>query len=319
MNIKLLKEDDYISVMNSENKKWREENVKQGTFKSFDGTKINYYYAIPKERKGNIMMFHGYSEFFGKYHEMAWYFFQEGYAFFFMEMRGHGYSQRFVNRMDYVWIDTYDNYVDDQKAFYDKVVKDKLGKKPLYLFCHSMGGAVGALFLEKYPDIFKKAVLSSPMLQINTGSYPRLVARAVMWYARRRRLGKMPGPGQREWDPDDRADREYTYSKARYDYIKEMQLEDVHHQTCCATFGWMDASFKADRKLVRNASKCVTPVLLFQAGADTLVTAKGQNRFAKKAHDVTVVRYEKAAHEIFSDAYDTRVDYFTRLFTFLQS
>lgn len=319
MKIRLLGEDDYLAVMNSENKKWRDANVRQGTFKSFDGAVMNYYYAIPKDCRGSIMMFHGYSEFFGKYHEMSWYFYQEGYAFFLMEMRGHGYSERLVDRMDYVCIDDFEKYVDDEKAFYDKVVRDKLNHRPLYLFCHSMGGAVGAFFLEKYPDVFKKAVLSSPMLQINTGDIPMPVVNMMIWYAKRKRLMKKPGPGQREWNPDDRADREYTYSKARYDYVKEQQLSDVHHQTCCATYGWMAASFKADKKILKNASKVTTPVLLFQAGKDTLVRPEGQNGFAKKAHDVTIVRYENSAHEIFSDAYETRVDYYNRLFNFLQS
>ena len=32
-----------------------------------------------------------------------------------------------------------------------------------------MGGAIGAKFLEDYPEYFDRAVLSSPMLEINTG------------------------------------------------------------------------------------------------------------------------------------------------------
>ena len=43
---------------------------------------------------------------------------------------------------------------------------------PLFLFGHSMGGCVSALFLEKYPDTFKAAVLTSPMLKMLFGTMP---------------------------------------------------------------------------------------------------------------------------------------------------
>ena len=56
----------------------------------------------------------------------------------------------------------------------DEVVKKK--GESVFLFAHSMGGGIGALFLEKYQEYFEKAVLSSPMMEINTGNYSENMA-----------------------------------------------------------------------------------------------------------------------------------------------
>ena len=168
--IELLGEDDFLEAMNGPCKKWRESCVKDGYFSSFDGTKIHYYYAVPESPKAVIVMFHGFCEFFGKYHEMAWYFYQKGYGFFFPEMRGHGLSGGKLPEKDLVHVRNYRQYVADMKIFFESIVKIKAAPNiPKLLFAHSMGGAIGALYLEKYPDDFKGAILSSPMLRLKTG------------------------------------------------------------------------------------------------------------------------------------------------------
>ena len=314
----IVNEDGYTEFMNTTVARWLAESVHHATFKSFDGTTLSYFYAIPKEHKANIQMFHGFSEGFPKYHEMAYYFYSQGYAFFFLEMRGHGYSGRFIDNEDYVYIEDYDKYVEDEKAFYDRIVRDKLYRKPLYLFSFSMGGAVAALFIEKYPEAFRKAVMTSPMLEIRTGGIPWPVVHAVMFYAKRRRVMKTPGPGQHPFDAEhDDYNRDRAISKSRYDYVRGYQVLDHHYRTCCATYAWMDASFKADKKLMRHAKEIQTPILLFSAGADELVEPKAHEEFARKAQNVQLMRYDDSHHEIFSDKYETRLDFYTRMFDFI--
>jgi lysophospholipase len=81
-DIKLLGEDDFYDVMKGTVQPWIKSTVKSGYFESYDFTEIHYYYAIPENPRGIIVMVHGFCEFFGKYHEMAWYFYQLGYALF---------------------------------------------------------------------------------------------------------------------------------------------------------------------------------------------------------------------------------------------
>ena len=88
--IHFLGEKDYIPVMESQNRLWREQHVKNGKITTRDGIRLNYYYAEHPQPKAVVVILHGYCGFWGKYHEFAWYLWQAGYTIFFLEQRCHG-------------------------------------------------------------------------------------------------------------------------------------------------------------------------------------------------------------------------------------
>ena len=120
--IHFLGEKDYIPVMESQNRLWREQHVKNGKITTRDGIRLNYYYAEHPRPKAVVVMLHGYCGFWGKYHEFAWYLWQAGYTIFFLEQRCHGYSGGKLPEYDVVHIDTFDTYVKDLREFMDRVV-----------------------------------------------------------------------------------------------------------------------------------------------------------------------------------------------------
>ena len=67
-----------------------------------------------------------------------------------MEHRGHGRSGCLSKSCNtQVEVESFDYYVKDLKTFLNEVVlKDKRFNNNLYLFAHSMGGAIGTIFLE---------------------------------------------------------------------------------------------------------------------------------------------------------------------------
>ena len=161
LGIKLIKDVDYDEYMENENPRWRSEYVKQGDFSSFDGLNLRYYHASQgegKEPKGCIVMLHGYCGFWGKFHEVAHFFWQAGFDVFFLEQRGHGYSGRQIDDKDMVHVIDYADYIADVKTFMDKIVMPSAGKLPKIIYAHSMGGAIAALFLEEHPEYFDAAV-----------------------------------------------------------------------------------------------------------------------------------------------------------------
>jgi len=90
LGIKLIKDVDYDEYMENENPRWRSECVEQCNFPSFDGLNLRYYHASQgegKEPKGCIVMLHGYCGFWGKFHEVAHFFWQAGFDVFFLEQR----------------------------------------------------------------------------------------------------------------------------------------------------------------------------------------------------------------------------------------
>ena len=81
--------------------------------------------------------------------------------------------------------------------------------------------------------------------------------------------------------------------------------------------GKMDIICCPTEKLRRNAGKISVPVLLFQAGRDTMVKPKGQELFCKKAKNVQCVRFEQSKHEIFNGTEDILESYYEKIFDFL--
>ena len=74
----------FLEQMETIVKPWLENTVKEGDVLSYDGIRLHYYYAIYPEEKASIIFTHGFCEFFGKYHEMVYRFYQQGFSVFFL-------------------------------------------------------------------------------------------------------------------------------------------------------------------------------------------------------------------------------------------
>ena len=289
LGIKLIKDVDYDEYMENENPRWRSEYVKQGDFSSFDGLNLRYYHASQgegKEPKGCIVMLHGYCGFWGKFHEVAHFFWQAGFDVFFLEQRGHGYSGRQIDDKDMVHVIDYADYIADVKTFMDKIVIPSAGKLPKIIYAHSMGGAIAALFLEEHPEYFDAAVLSSPMFSIKTGSTPSIAVKLLCAKIRLLHQENLAFPGGK-----------------RFDGIPSFET----------------SSARSENRLLRRSSKVKTPVLLLTAGNDALVNMSGHEKFAKRASNVQHINYEDSKHEIYNDVDEVREKYFNDIFTFIMS
>lgn len=322
LGIKLIKEADYDEYMENENSRWRSEYVKQGDFSSFDGLNLRYYHASQgegKELKGCIVMLHGYCGFWGKFHEIAHFFWQAGFDVFFLEQRGHGYSGRQIDDKDMVHVMDYADYIADVKTFMDKIVMPSAGKLPKIIYAHSMGGAIAALFLEEHPEYFDAAVLSSPMFSIKTGSTPSIAVKLLCAKIRLLHQENLSFPGGKRFDGIPSFETSSARSEKRYNYIFNQRLKDEHYHTYMMSNGWGAASFKATARLLRRASKVKTPVLLLTAGNDALVNMSGHEKFAKRASNVQHINYEDSKHEIYNDVDEVREKYFNDMFTFIMN
>ena len=310
--MRFLGEDDFIEVMGSENRKWRDEHVKQGTVKTKDGTGLNYYCALPDEPRSAVVIVHGFCEFWGKYHEYAWYLYQAGFSVYFMEQRGFGLSEGKLKEWDIVYIDDYDTYVEDLKTFLDeKVLPETKGLKK-FLLAHSMGGAVSALFLEKYPEYFDRAVLSTPMLKMNSDFSPFFFKIFGIWSALFNKR-KQPAPGQERFSRIPDFENSCSLSRSRYDYVFNMRLEDEHYQTSTASIGWGIASFKSHKRIMDNASKIKIPITVITAGNDTLIDPAGYRMFGERVKQAVFTAYEGSKHEIFNADDGPRTEYFKQV------
>ena len=164
-----------------------------------------------------------------------------------------------------------------------------------------MGGAIGALFLEKHNNYFEKAILNCPMMEIDTGKYPKIVSKilakvfCIIGMGHKYLFGHGPFNGK----PD--LEKSATSSQKRYDSYFNKQLEHKELQTSGGSFNWLNQAFKGIKELLKseNIKNIKADVLLFQAGKDTFVKPNGHNKFVSLAKNCEFVRFEDAKHEIY--------------------
>ncbi|MBP3892262.1 MAG: alpha/beta fold hydrolase [Solobacterium sp.] len=296
---------------------WLHERITSGKTVTPDGTHLQYYYAIHPEAKAAVTFVHGHCEFFGKYHEMLYRFYEEGYSVFFVELRGFGHSDRLVKQMDYVYINSYNQYVEDVITFQEMIVKPMTKNLKHYLFGHSMGGCVSALVLEDYPSLFDAAILSSPMLEINFRGVSNPKIQFLRVYSTLKKLDKELIPGTKGWENRYEFEKSSALSKARYDYQFEQRQKDSHYQTWGTTNGWVKASLRAIKKVQKNVGQIHVSILLLQAGKDTMVNNHGQDVFEQNSPTTRIVVFKDSKHEIYNGTEEIVERFYERIFSFL--
>lgn len=316
-NVHILSDEEFPHYMATTCQDWLCKHVHDGFLINKEGMKLRYYYGLQDYPADSMVIMHGFCGFFGKYHEIAMYFYQAGYNIFFLEQRGHGESEREIINNELVYIKSFDDYVMDLKVFMDKVVLPLGGSKGCDVFAHSMGGAVTTLFLERYPHYFNQAILSAPMIRMKTG-LPRIAILGIEAYAKLLHKEKDKAVAQTGFSFIPAFDQSSCMSKVRYDYQYKQRQKHESYRTNASTYGWAMAALDASKEIIKNASKIEIPVLLFQAGKDTMVENYAQDILVHKNKNIQLVRFDASRHEIFNATDDIRRKYYNWIFQFLK-
>ena len=317
--IHFLGEDDFLSAMDRENRIWREKYVTNGGFTARDGIRLNYYLAEKKNPKGIVVLLHGYCEFWGKYHEFAWYLWQAGYRVYFLEQRSHGHSEGKQPNPGIVPIDNFYTYTDDLKEFMDQIVLPYAADLPRFLLAHSMGGAVSALFLGTWPGYFTGAILSSPMLKMHADDLnPAMIAEMKLAMTIEHKE-KDYFPGMHDFIRTPEYDTSESLSRARYDYAFKLRLAEPDYQTSGASYGWVVAGVEVRKLILDSADRITIPITLMQAEKDSLVDASGFDDFMEKVPQARKIFFKNSKHEIFNAGDEVRIRYFRDVLDQLES
>ncbi len=246
--------------------------------------------SIYEEREDAVIILHGKSESFLRYVELAYDLKDKNLGFYFMDQRGMGFSERETEDTKKVHVSDFNDYVDDFSFFVESVRKKVKGN--LYIIAHSMGGAVAVKFLGKNPDIFKKAVLSSPMLGLNSKIMGFLISSFYVFTGR----GKSYLPMQRNSSANGGV--ENTSSRIRWNLWKQESFKMFPElNSGGVTCRWLYETLKAINNIGKTDIK--TKTLLFQAGEDTIVENSRSMFLAKNNPDfITFHPVELSKHEI---------------------
>jgi len=267
-----------------------------------------------------VVIVHGYTECAEKYRELCWYFVSAGYSVFVYDQRGHGKSLREVEDLSVTHVERFDQYVEDLALLMETVVRPRMGDAPVMLYGHSMGGAVAARMLMEHPDAFSRAVLNAPMIKCVTGGMPASAADAIVGLECLLGRGKKRAIVGKPFDPErETFERSHATSRPRFDYFQQKRIAQPQYHNCSPTNRWLHEAIGVTRTLLdpANAAKIKTPLLLVQAGLDSIVCLPEQDAFVRQVPGAKLVRLDDAKHEIYCGHDDVLRRYLEVVLSFL--
>lgn len=284
-------------------------------FQSYDGEAIRFA-RFPAsefdEPKGTIIFIPGRTEFVEKFIEDVHVFNDLGFACAAMDLRGQGMSFRPHPNRDKHFVRSFEPHLADLRELFDQVLANKM-PKPFILMGHSAGSHVILRFLHDYPNYADAAITVAPMVRIFMGGLPAGVAKGLAWIMRHLGLGTSYIPGHTAFKEGRWGWRKkLTHDDDRFedeDYF--IQNKDKRLAVGGATYKWLWEAMKSTDLINKEgfAEQIKTPVLILQAGEDTIVDNKAQSDFARKIPHGKLVVVEGAMHELLkeTDAHRAKV------------
>lgn len=274
------------------------------------------------EHKKIVVIVSGFLESYVKYQELAYDFFHNGYDVWMFDHRGQGFSGRILNNPYAVYVDHFNDYVDDLATFWREYVIPA-NYKQRYLLGHSMGGAITTLFLARQPNAVNAVVLSAPMAGIKLPMPEWLVNHLIKASHLHDTLKKSfvfkrksPLPFKLNISCN---------STPRYQRWLDLYQQHPEIRLYGPTYHWVKEAMAGAKQMVASAPLITTPLLLLQAGKDLLVSNKAQDLFIDALPQTNsthftggLIRYDNAAHEILFDHDEIRIEAFNQILYFFE-
>ncbi|MCE9680450.1 alpha/beta fold hydrolase [Shewanella sp. AS1] len=278
-----------------------------------DKTSLAYCYIRQSQPGPAIVISSGRVESYLKYQELIFDLYQQGYSVYAIDHRGQGLSQRLTDNPHKGYVKYFDDYVEDFEYFIEQVVKPARHEQ-LYLVGHSMGSAIGTLYLAKAPDTFNAALLCAPMYGIKLPLHKRV----IYWLARLLDNGSERQAnyvlGGKDYEPVSFEKNELTHSEARYRRYRHLYQQRPELQLGSPTNRWLTQALLACDRAVSAARHSKTPILILQASEDSIVDNDAQ--LSAQGDNCDLVSLAQARHEIFIETDSVRDQALTLLVNF---
>ena len=270
----------------------------EGSLATRDGLTLRYVKRPAAHPQGVLVLVPGRTEFAAKYAELAYDLRDLPVSIYILDLRGQGLSSRMLADHDKGYVGAFNDYVDDLARFLDTVVRPEQ-RGPLVLLTHSLGGAIACLYADAHPERVQGLILCSPMLAINTRPLPAFAARLLAGGMVDLGLGGRYLPRGGPYNPKKPfARNDLTGSRARFDLNRRLVAENPANSLGSPTFAWLYQAFIGMGRLAAHHRRLTMPILLLQAGDDTVVGNAAQNDLCRKLPHCTLITLAGAKHEI---------------------
>lgn len=257
--------------------------------------------AAGARARGVCVLLSGQTEFIEKYVEVIGELASRGFKVAALDWRGQGGSHRDLADPLKVHIGDFTEYDEDLALFMGMAVRP-MSERPPIVLAHSMGGHILLRTLNAKPTQFAAAVLTAPMIGVQTRGHHPLVARAAC--AMQNLVGRKDGWvwGMQARDPLRMgfADQMVTSDAARFRRTQDFIAAHPEIRLTGPTWGWLEAAYRSMARMTVPgfAEKITTPVLVLGAGKDRIVDTAATARFAKRLPNGTYIEFADSEHEI---------------------
>ncbi len=276
-----------------------------GMFEGFDGLALRYARWPPTRppHRGTVCVFPGRAEYIERYFETVADLQRRGFAVAIMDWRGQGGSARTLSNPRKGHIDDFETYERDLACFMETVIVPSC-PRPHIAYAHSMGGTILARHAGRARPWFERIVLTAPMFAFHPSrvGVPASIARAYAMAGRLTgfRASYVLGGGDDFAEASVFEGNPLTSDKNRFARNVELAAAAPQLRIGAATIGWLHAAYKA-MGILTNPDYPATvkvPMLLFVAGADTIVQPRAIEDFAARLKVGKDVVIAASRHEI---------------------
>ena len=278
-----------------------------------------YYQA--DDPLATVFIVHGFTENAFKYSEVIYSLLHKGLSVVAYDHRGHGRSWRDEGVPDpsVTHVDSFQEYVSDLRLICESYRRDM--PSPHFVFAHSMGGAVAALFLEQYQDIFQAAVLSSPMIAPNLHGIPAGLAKMLGTAARGLHKGKKNPFFMKTYSGPEDFTTSCATDPERFAWYDQVKLARTEFQNSVPSYQWSVESINVTKQILAPGApeKISCPVLLFSAEHDGSVLPEPQKAFIQRVRNGEHILVKDSRHEIFRSRNEVLFPWWHQVLSFYQS
>ncbi|MBR3739198.1 MAG: alpha/beta hydrolase [Clostridia bacterium] len=252
--------------------------------------------------KGTVLVLHGFTENAEKFMEVIYSLVQNGFSVVAYDQRGHGHSWRddaVASDPSLTHVSDFNEYEQDLWTVCGAVLKKM--PKPWMIFCHSMGGAVTSLFLERHADVFCRAALCAPMIAANLGGIPQPVITVLCHFFKLLGRGKKRVFVSKPYAGPEDFDTSCATSRERFDWYDKVKQDHREYWNNGPSYAWTLEAIRVNKWLLAPGAveKIACPVRLYSADKDGSVMPEPQKQFIERVKQGERVFVKDSRHEIY--------------------
>jgi lysophospholipase len=228
---------------------------------------------------------------------------QMGYEVWSFDWRGQGLSTRELGRAGY--IDSYKTYLNDLHLFMTTFLKNDEEQNPVVILGQSMGAHIGLRYMAENPGMVEAALLTAPMLEINTGIYSKSLAQVVCKLMRIFGMKKRYVFGHGEYDPsiEPFEGNLVTHNQKVFYYHRRLQMERPELILGGATFQWVSATLESSNVLLNEKylKKIQVPVHIMAAEEEKVVDNRMLRKVGEWMERCSIEVVKGSRHQLLSE------------------